>query len=148
MTRGLAVLVALGVVGWGVASGAGVAMAAGAFPQGERGGPGVQGEIGPSGPAGPRGPDGLPGPPGLGGDSGMWRAYSTDPSVAGTVWGGSALRTNVTDLAHSQCDALNSGLSLAEVLAVGADSDVPAAVVRAVVDAAIDNLCPDYGTGV
>src|SRR4051794_14702749 len=109
MRRSLAVLIVVGAVGWGVASGAGVAMATGAFPTGMQGVQGPAGAAGPAGPAGERGPTGPQGPKGLGGDAGMWRDFSADPAVAGTDWADPALRGPLVDLGHSECGALDNG---------------------------------------
>ena len=138
MTRTLAALLTAGAIGWGMASGAGVAMATGAFPQGAGGPQGVPGVVGSAGPAGPEGPAGEPG-----GESGMWRDYTSNPAVAGTTWGESVLRRAVLDLGHSECRGLNSGRTPEDM--VSSDSDIPLGVQKAIVDAAIANLCPDYG---
>lgn len=146
MTRSLAALITVGVIGWGVASGAGVAMATGSFPQGKLGAQGQAGRFGAVGPAGAEGPTGAQGPKGFGGESGMWRDYISDPAVSGTEWADSDLRTPVVDLGHAQCAALRrSGRTPEQLLSDTSTGDVPYGVSKAIMDAAIPNLCPDYG---
>jgi hypothetical protein len=146
MNRTLAVLVLTGAIGWGAASGAGIAMATGNFPQGVTGTPGPTGSTGAAGPAGEKGPDGEKGPKGLGGDRGLWRDYAAAATDAGyPSWAHVVLRESVLGLGHSYCDRLNDGATPDEIISY--DGDVPVPVLEAARDAAIANICPDYGTG-
>ena len=145
MTRSLAALIMVGAIGWGVACGAGVAAASGGFPQGQHGGQGPVGEAGPAGSAGSKGPTGLQGPKGLGGESGFWRDFASDPVVSGTAFASPELRSTAVEVGHAECEALQRGRTPDELIF---DSiDMPRAIQKAMLDAAIDNLCPDYGTG-
>jgi hypothetical protein len=82
----------------------------------------------------------------MGGESGFWRDFTSDPAVAGTAYASSAVRSSATDLGNADCDGLQTGRTPDELI-LDIPGGVPRDIQKALLDAAIDNLCPDYGTG-
>lgn len=142
MTRSVAAVVVLAVLGWGTATGAGVAMATGSFPQGPAGAAGPAGETGAPGPPGATGPEGERGPKGLPGKAGFWRDMTSDSILVANGWAGPTMRQPSIDWAVAACDSLRLGATPDELIN---DSTLPKYVARALLRSAQENMCPEAG---